>query len=115
MYALTVVFGPASIALLYRSEEKATEALSMLRSQENNFEIVDDFGQTIYVNRASLHGFILENWQESKMAQVEQMLHRGRVQIVANNMAASDPSFNQRPAGPAIISPMGNGHMPTLR
>ena len=123
MHMLTVVFGPTStsLAFLFRNEEHAlTElesiknALKLFGETEHTFAFIDDdFGQHAAIRLKSLHGFLLENMEESKLAHIERGLHNARTQARANQAAQSDPVLKSAMAGmspvnPAMLSPMGN-------
>ena len=121
MHLLTVVFGPTStsLAFLFRNEEQAQtelEALerAMLLETETSLVVIDDdFGQHAAIRIKSLHGFLLENMEESKLAHIERGLHNARTQARANQAAQSDPVLKSAMAGmspvnPAMLSPMGN-------
>jgi hypothetical protein len=58
---------------------------------------------------ASIHGWALENLDESKMAHCERMLHQARTQGQAQRMAESDPSLrmNMQVRGAPVLSPLG--------
>lgn len=108
MFCLNVALGNTAWRLLYRDEEKARAAHNTLCSMPaGNFFIVDDFGQELGTKAESVHGFMLEDLGQTKLAHAELMLHGERIKILAQKMAQTDPGLRTQPMnGPAIISPM---------
>lgn len=117
MYLLTIVFGPTPTpwALLFQKSETAELAFNGLQDarkiKQGCVEICDDFGQKIDLPLASIHGFMLEDMEKSKLAHIERGLHQARTQARAQQMASTDPVLKTAAMGqgPAILSPMGNG------
>lgn len=112
MHSLTIVFGPSPVpwVLLFETEEAVTKAANALASSE--VVITDDFGQTVSIKAESIHGWMLEDMDKSKMAHIAQGLHRSRTQAKANEIAASDPVLKVAAMrqGPAMLQPgFGNG------
>lgn len=123
MHSLTIVFGPSPVpwVLLFRDEAKAKAVYASggLTDEERAtgrvgyFSATDDFGQEIRIAKASIHGVMLEDMDQSKLAHVEQGLHRARTQAKAQQMAAADPVLRTAAMaqGPAMLQPgfQGNG------
>ncbi len=113
MFSLTIVFGPSPtpFTLLFNSEENARKALNASTLIETHLILTDDFGQHAEVSRASIHGTMLEDMDKSKLAHIEQGLHRARTQANAQSRAQSDPVLKAAAmmSGAPMLSPMGNG------
>lgn len=84
--------------------------ISAFNSQPVFIQITDDFGQHATFNIASIHGAIVEDLEQSKLARAEQMLHQARCQNVAQKLALADPGLRMMNS-PAVLNPMGNGMM----
>lgn len=111
MFTLSVVFGHASIGFMFKTKEAAENAdaiLNMSVSMGGTATIVDDFGQRGSFKPASIHGVILEDMDQSKLARAEQMVHQALTQAVAQNLAKAKPELRVNNT-PAVINPMMNG------
>ena len=53
--------------------------------------VADDFGQRATIDIKSIHGFMLEDMEQSKLAHIERGLHQARTQARAQQMATADP------------------------
>lgn len=101
MFSMTILFGNPALpwTLLFKTEETANAAWASYRATKaNSFEgdelhITDDFGQTASIKRASIHGALFENMDESKLAHVERGLHNLRTQIAADKAGMADPAI----------------------
>ena len=123
MFSLTIVFGtsPVPWTLIYKAKESFDAAQSAYHnSKATSFEgdelnLTDDFGQTCSIKRASIHGALFEDLDQSRLAHVERGLHQMRTQIAADKagMAAPDISAYMKTrsmgGGPAVLSPGFNG------
>lgn len=118
MHLLTIVFGPSPtpIAFLFKSPQLADKAYfdieTAKQSKAGSVNIIDEFGQRGCFEVATVHGFVLEDMDQSKLAHIERGLHQMRTQAKAQQMAGSDPALRTAAMtqGPAILSPMpGNG------
>lgn len=113
MYLLTVVFGPTGVTwgFLYKVMENAQRNYMRLTDTDDQIEIVDDYGQVARLFSTDIHGYMLENLELSKVAQIERGLHHARTQAKANQMAQADPIIRagnmSRGSGLATIDPMG--------
>ena len=117
MYLLTVVFGPSPTpwSLLFEKPELADKAFADLetvkhRASDGVVTIADEFGQRTVIDIASIHGFMLEDMEKSKLAHIERGLHQARTQAKAQQAATQDPVLKSAAMmrGPAMIDPMGN-------
>lgn len=104
MYVLSVVFGSASVGFMFKTKESAEKCL--LDATDKDWQIVDDFGSIAHVIRTSVHGWVLEDLDQSKVARAEQMVHQNRCQNLATKIATSDPSLRTM-GSPAVITPHG--------
>ena len=116
MFCLNVALGNTSWRLLFRDAEKAKAAFQVLNSDfATQVSVEDDFGQTLVAFGESMHGLMLEDMDQTKMAHVEMALHQARTQSLATKMAQTDQTLkaDSMARGPAIIAPMsGNGRAP---
>lgn len=120
MHLLTIIFGPTPTpwALLFHKPELADKAFIDLETakKENigTIAVTDEFGQRATIDVKSIHGFMLEDMEKSKLAHIERGLHQARTQARANQAAAVDPVLKNAAAmqSPAMLSPMGNGRFP---
>lgn len=116
MFAITVSHGVQAWRLLYKTEEKAEEIYNRLAvpiDKTMDFNVTtriaaeDDFGQRATFKVADITGVMLENLDESKLANIEMGLHQQRTQVGFQQRAESDPTIraaSQR-RGPAVIDP----------
>lgn len=113
MFCLNIALGNTSWRLLYKSEEPTKKAFELISNPIiENLILDDDFGQRFCAKASSIHGFMIEDLDKTKMAHVEMALHQQRTQITAQKMAETDPGLRAaRHPGPAIIEPM-NGFRP---
>lgn len=114
MFSLTIVFGPSPVpwVLLFKSQESANAAFELAKNQRPLLLLTDDYGQGIALNSGSIHGAMLEDMEQSKLAHVEQGLHRARTQAKAQSMAQSDPVLKAAAmmGGAPMLQPgFGNG------
>lgn len=122
MFALTIAFGPHSCRLLYKEEQHATAAFTSITQPvdktqhfhaELRMTLNDDFGQKACFRLDAITGVMLENLDESKIANIEMGLHQKRTQMSFQQRAEADPTIRaaRMSGSPPIITPMGNGRM----
>lgn len=123
MHSLTICFGPTGTiwTLLFKTEEKAAELYSSYLSckavgdgaRGTLLASTDDFGQAFAVDLDLINGVMLENMDESQMAQIERGLHQARTQAKAETRAMSDEvikgAMRAKQMGPAVMSPVPGG------
>lgn len=114
MFSLTIVFGPSPVpwVLLFKTEEAIKAAGLMFDAAIDNVLLHDDFGQKIVLQKKSVHGIMLEDMELSKLAHIEQGLHRARTQAKAQSMATNDPVLKAAAmmGGAPMLQPgFGNG------
>jgi len=117
MHLLTIVFGPACInwSLMFKDPQRADKAFADLevakQSDGTCITIIDDFGQKAVLEVLDIHGWMLEDMEQSKMCHIERGLHQARTQARGQQMAQSDPILKNASAmrGPAVLDPMANG------
>lgn len=112
MFSLTVIVGTNGWGLMFRSKGKAEAAVATLEGgvlAVERVSIVDDFGQSLFVNRDNISGWVFEDMEQSKLAHVERALAHARMQGLVQKMAEADPALrtSMMNRGPAIVSPMG--------
>ena len=117
MFSLTIALGPVQWRLLYKSDEtlKAAEFPLLVEAHSNDWVTLgDDFGQVVRIARSAITGVLVEDMQQSKLAQQELLLYGERVRHAAMMAAQSDPQLRQHPAprGPAVLTPMGMNGIP---
>ncbi len=123
MFSLTIAFGPGPTVwrLMWNDEEAAKKAFDTyaipIPTTSTGFakilDLTDDFGQTLRVERASIHGVLFEEIDKSKLAHIAAILHQERTQALARQAAGNDPVLrNARfQQGPAVLAPGMNGPM----
>jgi hypothetical protein len=114
MYSLTIAFGetPAMWRLLFKTEEAACIAQSVVTGEAGSFVITDDFGQTCGFKASDIVGHMLEDLDQSKLAGVEMMLHNARTQAAAQTIARTEPALRAvGQQGPSVFVPNGGGRM----
>lgn len=119
MHCITIKFNnePSVWTLLYKGEESAMLAWKILMAPAGlpAAMVADDFGQTAFVNFASIAGAMLEDLDKSMLAHIERGLHNARTQAKAQQIATNDPVLKTAAmtrGGPAMFSPQGNGGFP---
>jgi hypothetical protein len=133
MFSLTIVFGPGPTVwtLMFKTEEAAEDAALAVhstlqaRGKDTNFSPIsavslnDDFGHSAEVTTESLHGFMLENLEQSKLAHIERELHLIRTQLKTKEIADADPQIRQarrnQQGGMPMLQPMPTGFSPNGR
>lgn len=107
MHSLTVIFGPASLRFLFKSKEKA-DTFRAFRSDHPAQDLIidDDFGQHAEIKALSIHGIIVEDMDQARLAGVEMTLHNTRIHALATQRAQSDPALRAAHRGPGVISPV---------
>ena len=118
MFSLTVSFGPGPATmwtLMFRTEDSAIAASAIMHDKSDRININDDFGQSLNVERNTVHGWMSEDMNLSKLAHVERALHQARMQAEGQMAAESDHVLRAARArqGSAILTPgiPGNGMM----
>lgn len=105
MYLLSIAFGPTVVGFMFKTKESAQKNIDQ-STTDPAIEIIDDFGSTARINKTAIHGWILEDLDQSKMARAEQMVHQSRCQNLAAKIATSDPALRTM-GSPAVITPHG--------
>jgi hypothetical protein len=117
MHLLSIVFGPTPTAwaMLFQKPELADKAFfdleSAKRERKETVSVFDEYGQRAVFETVDIHGFMLEDLEKSKVAQIERGLHQARTQARAQQQALADPILSNaaRMQGAPVLSPMGNG------
>ena len=116
MFSLTIVFGPSPVpwVLLFKTSEAANTAVACAKDATATDEAViisDDYGQHVQIRGKAIHGYMLEDMELSKLAHIEQGLHRARTQAKAQTMASADPVLKAAAmmGGAPMLSPGFNG------
>jgi hypothetical protein len=118
MHCLTIHVGELVWSMLYKDEKRAMLAEALLTNNHrplniaepgSQIVITDDFGQEAHVLPKSLHGWMLEDLDLSKLAHIEKGIHNAHTQADYNKRAQSDPALRAGAQGPAIFSPGSNG------
>ncbi len=121
MFSLTIVFGPGPMVWTLMFQDQAKAALAAIEidntSSENRIHLGDDFGQVVSISRAEIHGSMLEDMEQSRLAHIERALHQARTQAKGAEIADADPVLRQarmKAHGQSmpILQPMGNGRFP---
>ena len=112
MFSITIALGNVSWRLLYKSEESAAHATSIIQDTKHLSEIRvdDDFGHSLTVPTKSLHGILVEDLDKTKMAHVELGLHQARIQAAANKAGQADPGLRASAMtnSPGVLTPMNS-------
>lgn len=116
MFSMTISFGNSGTQLLFKNEESfsaAKTAYKTSRATGDELHLIDDYGIEIMVKRASIHGAMFEDLDQTKLGHIERALHQTRLQIAGEKagMAAPDISAHMRArmGGPAVLSPSFGG------
>jgi hypothetical protein len=121
MFSLTIVFGPGPMVwtLMYKNREKAEAHRNFLYGTDDQINLSDDFGQEASLKRTEIHGSMLEDMEQSKLAHIERALHQARTQAKGAEIADSDPVLAQArrraQGGMPIMQPMPTGFSPNGR
>lgn len=112
-WTVSVVLGPATFALLYKTEAPWRDVCAKLDrfngQTGDQIKIEDDFGQICSIKAGELKGYLAEDLDQSKFARVEMGLHQTRTQIAAQKAAESDVIIRtaRTMQGAAVLDPMG--------
>lgn len=108
MFSLSIAMGSIQWRLMFKTEEAAKIVYDQLSSPvvENKLKLEDDFGQTANINTGYISGILLEDMDQSKLANVAIMLFNAEVQLLAQKQAQTNPAFRAANSGPAIINPV---------
>jgi len=117
MFSLTIVFGPGPMVwtLMFKTEDKLREEMKNWAMHKT--PLIDDFGQEACVEVEKMHGYMIEELEQSKLAHIERALHQTRVKVKADEMARADPVIRAaamqggsgilQPAMPGMPQPNG--------
>lgn len=118
MYSLSVIVGPVVWSFMFKTEEEARKAQlhiattvepsSSTLTADCPFAVTDDFGQSATIRPSSIHGFMLEDLDQTKLAHIERTLFNALVQTEGAKRAQSDPRFR----APTLATPMINPGIP---
>lgn len=119
MFSLTIVFGPGPMVwtLMFKTREAAEVAVEIIEVAKKNGDIhaEDDFGQKCKINPNELHGYMLEDLEQSRLAHIERALHQARTQAKGTELADADPVLRQArmkaQGGLGMIQPVPGGMM----
>ena len=117
MFSLTVFVGTGMWSLMFKNKDQAEAAYGMISNPDlftGVANLVDDFGHQMMLRPGSVHGAVLEDMDQSKLAHCERALHQQRTQITAQSMAQADATIRnaRMTSGPAVLTPQGaNGRM----
>lgn len=117
MFSLTIVFGPSSAmwALMFKTEEAARAKLVIPFGQDEcpgMIKLVDDFGQECTLRTAEIHGWMLEDLEQSKLTHIERALHQARTKLKGDEIARADPTLRAATQQQPILQPAMPGMMP---
>ena len=110
MFAVNIALGATVWRLLFKEEAPALEAYRLISEPGiENLMLEDSFGQKFCAKVDAIHGFMLEDMDKAKMANVELFLHQQRVQVLAQKAAQSDPGLRAASMmnGPRVLDPVG--------
>jgi hypothetical protein len=116
MFSLTIVFGPGPMVwtLMFKTEDTARK--SLVDWSVNKTPLLDDFGQECSINLDSIHGYMIEDLEQSRLAHIERALHQARTQAKGAELAEADPVLKQArhraQGGIPMIQPMPAGFGP---
>ena len=116
MFSLTIVFGPGPMVwtLMFKTKESAEHANDLCETfSTDSLFLCDDFGQKCAITGTGLHGYMLEDLDQSKLAHIERALHQTRTKLKADELADADPAIRQArrqsQGGLGMIQPMPGG------
>jgi len=118
MHQVTIIIGSTPWAFLFQKPELADKTfIDLEMAKKENAETVavaDEFGQRATIDVKAIHGFMVEDMEQSKLAHIERALHQARTQARGQQMAISDPVLKNAATmrGPAVLDQMGNGRFP---
>ena len=123
MFSLTIVFGPGPMVwtLMFKNADAAIAAAKNCQdnSTSETFETTDDLSQSVVISRTQIHGVMLEDLEQSKLAHIERALHQARTQAKGSEIADNDPILKQArhraQGGMPMIQPMPAGYGPNGR
>lgn len=109
MYAVNIALGTTVWRLLFKEEGAARAAFDATWNHQPDDVIAlkDDFGQVCNFPAAQRTGSMFEDFDQSKLANIELFLHQQRVQAAAQKAAQSDPGLRASAAmgGPSVLTP----------
>lgn len=113
MYSLSIFFGPSPVPaqFLFKDKEKADAATSTIMNRDMGTSIRDDFGQSAFFEKNTIHAHIIEDMDLGEESRIQRGLSQARGQAKANERAKTDPTLRamMNSQGPAILSPGGFG------
>ena len=126
MFSLTIVFGPGPMVwtLMFKEKQAAIKGMNAIGEHSGKFlETEDDFGQRAIIEKTQVHGFMVEDMEQSRLAHIERALHQARTQAKGSELADADPVLRQArmkaQGGLGMIQPVpggmmqGNGRFPS--
>lgn len=114
MFCITIALdhNPTVWALLFKDENAAALAFANLSNSITN-NIVDDFGQSVFIPSGKIAGMMIEDLDKSALAHTERQMHIWRLQARTQAAGRNDPVLKTAAltSGPAMFDPVGNGRM----
>jgi len=98
--------------LMFKDKQRANVAADDLVGLPENksFELTDDFGQECCIKASEVHGYMLEDLEQSRLAHIERALHQARTQAKGAELADADPALrqarNRAQSGMPMIQPV---------
>lgn len=118
MFSLTICFGPTGTlwTMLFKTEQNARQISDIIKEEMVTYklqgkdgygEFNDEFGQSFSLAFSAIHGMMLEDLEQSKLAHIERALHQARTQALGQTMVESDSTLKaaRQRQGAAIIQP----------
>lgn len=97
MFSLAINFGASGNAwsFLFAKKEHIEAAMAMLRSIDGceTIQIVDDFGTTVQLKCNLINGWIVEDLNLSKGANIARTMYQAQAQAEFQNQASVDPKL----------------------
>lgn len=109
MFSLSVCFGPQGTtwAFMFKTKESLEKAIE--KFPHTVPAVADDFGQIATFEPKSIHSYIIEDMNLSKLAHQERAVHMERMKAAVTQQVQTDPSLRaaRNGGGPAIVTPFG--------
>jgi hypothetical protein len=110
MFSLAINFGPAGLAwsFLFTKKENVEAAVGLFAaaSHEDEISVSDDYGTSAVIKRGLINGWIVEDMNLSKGANIARSMWQAKTQADFQSMAQSDRTLDILRGGQSpIITP----------
>ena len=112
MYSLTICFGPAGTTWVFLFKDRTAATSATIPVVNDALFVKDDFGQEAKFEESDVHGWVIEDLDQTESARIQRSLAEERIKVKLMDAAKSDPVIGaalRRQQGAPVLTPMGGG------